>query len=298
MPPPPTQPSLLKTLSVTSALSCLIASKRSLIGKFIGKAAYTELNQALLAAYLLHNLSEVERRYGHVKFLKWVVVQFLVSRVPGLVFEGYDWIIFGLMPINYNLNWQPRAQIFNSIILLGHFLTGNTKMNLTTLYLLLSGLASEKITNSTSENKFINQFFQKISIFTNKIFKIVPGYLSTLVNDVNSKPNFPFLATSSWRRQEQMEKLERAQMQRARVAGQGVQFMQNMHLRQRQNAAFRQNAAAQQAAAAQRPAEFPIDQGKLENLKSMGFREDRIKYFLRQTNNDEQQAINFLLAEA
>ena len=96
MPPPPTQPSLLKTLSVTSALSCLIASKRSLIGKFIGKAAYTELNQALLAAYLLHNLSEVERRYGHVKFLKWVVVQFLVSRVPGLVFEGYDWIIFGL----------------------------------------------------------------------------------------------------------------------------------------------------------------------------------------------------------
>ena len=126
----------------------------------------------------------------------------------------------------------------------------------------------------------------------------MPGYLSTLVNDVNSKPNFPFLATSSWRRQEQMEKLERAQMQRARVAGQGVQFMQNMHLRQRQNAAFRQNAAAQQAAAAQRPAEFPIDQGKLENLKSMGFREDRIKYFLRQTNNDEQQAINFLLAEA
>ena len=96
-----------------------------------------------------------------------------------------------------------------------------------------------------------------------------------------------------------MEKLERAQMQRARVAGQGVQFMQNMHLRQRQNAAFRQNVTAQQAAAAaQRPAEFPIDQGKLENLKSMGFREDRIKYFLRQTNNDEQQAINFLLAEA
>ena len=126
--PPTFYASILKTLAITSSFSSLITSKRTLIGQILAKFSYPQLNQALLAGYLLYNLSEVEKRFGQGKFIKFLAIQFLITRINFhnfLQIQHLDLLIFSLIPIHYNLNWLPRQNIFNLLVVLGKFFSGN-----------------------------------------------------------------------------------------------------------------------------------------------------------------------------
>merc|ERR1719220_1213067 len=267
--PEPTRASLLKTLSVGNVLATFLLTKSAKIQAALGTSPpYPQINHAILASYLLYNLSEVENRFGNVKFLKWLSAQFLLTQVFGKMvpgfpgYEGLNWIIFGLVPVFYKLNWAPRSSIFNIVVMAGQFLTAPWQQNLATTYAIFAGLTAEKMTNSTSNNKPLNKFF----------------------------------ATESWRRQDKLEKIEQAQMR----LGRGMQFMQNQNnrfMQARANPNPMANNLRQRPAPAPRP-QVAVDAEKLATLKNMGFREDRAQFFLRQTNNDLEQATNFLLAEA
>merc|ERR1719220_23233 len=301
--PEPTRASLLKTLSVGNVLATFLLTKSTKIQAALGTSPpYPQINHAILASYLLYNLSEVENRFGNVKFLKWLSAQFLLTQVFGKMvpgfpgYEGLNWIIFGLVPVFYKLNWAPRSSIFNIVVMAGQFLTATWQQNLATTYAIFAGLTAEKITNSTSNNKPLNKFFTAIFNCCEKLLRLVPAYMNSLMTEPSQKPSFPFLATESWRRQDKLEKIEQAQMR----LGRGMQFMQNQNnrfMQARANANPMANNLRQRPAPAPRP-QVAVDAEKLATLKNMGFREDRAQFFLRQTNNDLEQATNFLLAEA
>merc|ERR1712060_137568 len=288
--------SLTKTLAITTAASCVIANQRSLFDQILQNVSYNDTKMCLLAGYTLNQLSEVETRFGSKKFLNWALIQFLLT-IPIQQFgvfsghQGFDWLIYGLLPIHFSLSWQPRSSIFNFCLLLGQLLTNDLSGNLSLFYLIFSGILTTCIVESSTFIHSSKNIFKKLSnklfsiLDALKIFSLIPETVDKFLGFSTNRPEYPFMATSSWRRQETMEKIERAQMQA--MQQRGAQVAAGNMIRR---AAGGENQRVRRV--------FQLDQAKLATLTSMGFREDRAKHYLERTNNDLEQATNFLLAEA
>ena len=113
------------------------------------------------------------------------------------------------------------------------------------------------------------------------MFSLIPAFITsaTGIGSVENK-KLPYLATSSWRRQDLMERMERAQLQQAQMQQNNARMPGFGGVRNRPQRVVR---------------EVVVDQARLDTLVSMGFDRSRAEIALKNTNNDLEQATNNLL---
>lgn len=280
-----TEMSVTKTLAILTGVGYFVAGRRTILGKLMDSLFYSDVNSAMVAAYLLYTFSEVESRFGSRKFLKFFLIQAGFSAAPFLRYSGVDWLVYSLFSVNMKLICRPRAHIFPSILLMLSLLSSKALAEaLSQFYLVGTGLLTFTIISKVSM-KWLDAPLRIFLRVLRPIFTVVPGLFSAATESSVTR-NPPYLATESWRKQALMERIERTQMQRMTMGFQGAQ-----------NMAFPGAGARRrhQATAAPRPVQ--VDAAKLEILKSMGFAQTQSENALRQTNNDLEQATNALLAQ-
>lgn len=277
--------SISKSLAGITGLGYFIAGRRTILGKLIGSILYKDVNSAMVAAFMLFKFSEVETRMGSKKFLKFMILQAIFSFSNWMLrFQGVDWLVFSLYAIHYQQVHRPRAHIMPSLVLFVTILSGSPREILSYIYLIVSGYVNFKIVN-TAKFSFIDPILDFILKITKPVFSLIPAFIQSATGIGNNETHkFPYLATSSWRRQELMERMERAQMQRQQMA-----FNQNPLVN-----GIRRRAAGVAERVVVR--EVQINQGHLDTLVSMGFDRSRAETALRNTNNDLEQATNNLLS--
>jgi len=270
--------SITKTLAIATGVGYFIAGRRTILGKVIGSIFYNDVNSAMVATYLLYTFSEVERRLGSHKFLKFFFIQAAFSMTPFLNYSGVDWLVYSMYAVNLKLVYRPRAHIFPTILLGLSLLSSKALSEAAThLYLAGTGLLTFEIISRFSM-KLVDHPLRLVLKVLGPVFTILPGLFSA-ATDSNYSREPPFLATESWRKQVIMERIERLQMQRQQNNFNQQAFQ---HLRQRRQAA---------------PQVVQPDPTKLETLTAMGFDRTRSETALRQTNNDLEQATNLLLSQ-
>merc|ERR1711971_447472 len=230
----------------------------------------------MVAAFMLFKFSEVETRRGSKKFLKFMILQAVFSFSNWMLrFQGVDWLVFSLYAIHYQQVHRARAHIMPTILLLVTILSGSSREILSYIYLIISGYVNFKIVNA-SKFSFLDPVLDVFLKITKPVFSLIPAFITSATGiGANENQKFPYLATSSWRRQELMERIERAQMQQAQL---------------QQNAANRPMPGFGGVRRRVVREEVVVNQAKLDTLIAMGFDRSRAETALKNTNNDLEQA--------